>query len=76
VPAAVQVCLEELLAPLAFLYLLHPHPPAALAAHSLLGAALAALPEGRRPPLAAYYVQRSLEGCPGPTPVPQLAQVG
>lgn len=32
--------------------------------------------EERRPPLAAYYVQRSLEGCPGATPLPQLAQVG
>jgi hypothetical protein len=69
------VVLEERLAPLAFLYLLHPHAPAATAAHQLFCALLVALlPEARREPLAAYFVQRSLEGCPGPTALPQLGQ--
>ena len=65
-----QVALEERLAPLAFLYLLQPHRPAAAAAHQLACALLVALPEGRREPPAAYYVRRSLEGCSGGAPPP------
>ena len=73
--ASLQMFLEERLAPLAFLYLLHPHAPTATAAHQLFCALLVALlPEARREPLAAYYVQRCLEGCPGPTPLPQFGQ--
>ena len=77
-PAVPQAALEQRLAPLAFLYLLHPHPPAAVAAHQLACALLLAALEGeeeeeeeemeggRREPLAAYYVRRSLEGwCSG-----------
>lgn len=70
-----QTALEERLAPLVFLYLLHPHRPAAAAAHQLFCALLVALPEERREPLAAFYVHRSLEGCSdgAPTP-PELGQ--
>lgn len=75
-PAALaQAALEERLAPLAFLYLLHPHRPAAAAAHQLLCALMVAVPEAQRRPLAAYYVRRSLEGCPGATPLQQFGQV-
>jgi hypothetical protein len=70
-----QGVLENQLAPLAFLYLLHPHPPTAAAAHNLLCSLLVAVPQPQRPPLAAYYVQRCLEGCPGTTSATQLAQV-
>lgn len=67
--------LEERLAPVAFLYLLHPHRPAAVAAHRLVCALLLAVqPEVAREPLASYYVQRSLEGVPGATPLPQFGQ--
>lgn len=74
-PSCSQVTLEERVAPLAFLYLLHPHRPAAVAAHQLFCALLVALPEQRREPLAAYYMQRSLEGCPaGSAPPAELGQ--
>lgn len=74
-PPPAQATLEERLAPLAFLNLLHPHRPAAAAAHQVFCALLVALPEGRREPLAAYYVRRSLEGCPaGAPPPPELGQ--
>lgn len=68
--------LEERLAPLAFLCLLHPHSPTATAAHQLFCGLIVAVAQERREPLAAYYVRRSLEGCPGATPLQQFGQVG
>lgn len=70
-----QAALEECLAPLALLYLLHPHAPAAAAAHQLCCALLVAAPEELREPLAAYYVRRCLEGLPGAVQLPQFGQV-
>lgn len=57
------------MAPLALLYLLHPHVPTAAAAHQLVAALLcssASSPE-QREALGLYYVGRALEGFPGPT---------
>lgn len=62
------------MAPLVFLYLLHPHQPTAVAAHQLFCALMTSQPERQREPLAPYYIKRSLEGLPGPTPVAQLGQ--
>eukprot|EP00887_Chlorella_sp_A99_P000719 scaffold5.g719.t1 len=60
-------------APLMFLYLLHPHRPASAAAHQLFCALVTAAPPAQRERLAPYYVMRCLEGFPGATPVAQLA---
>jgi hypothetical protein len=61
-------------APVAFLYMLHPHPPAAGAAHDALCALLAALPPPLCEQLAPFYLARCLEGCPGVVSPARLAQ--
>ena len=71
-----QPLLEERLAPLALLYLLHPHPPTFAAAHQLFAALLQPLPPAHRERLAPFYIDRALEGCSpggsGPTALDPL----
>ncbi|GAB4816684.1 hypothetical protein N2152v2_003730 [Parachlorella kessleri] len=58
-----QPLLEERLAPLALLYLLHPHAPTSAAAHQLFAALLLPLPPAHHERLAPFYIDRALEGC-------------
>lgn len=60
-----QAVICEQLAPLALLYLLHPHPATSAASHQLLAALLPAVPLKQREPLAAFYIDRAMEGYPG-----------
>jgi hypothetical protein len=70
-----QSALEDRAAPLAFLYLLHPHPATSTAAHRMLCALLTVVPEERRPALALYYTERALEGCPHAPVMEHLSEV-
>lgn len=71
---SLQALLLDRLAPTAFLYLLHPHLPTASAAHALLAALLPAAPAARREQLVPFYIDRALEGYPGPTSTEALRQ--
>lgn len=59
----------NILAPLGFLYLLHPHQGTAGAAHQLLWALMSSQPQNAQQ-LVPYYVTRCLEGIPGDSAAP------
>lgn len=62
------------LAPLAFLYMLHPHLPTATSAHQLLWSVMtSSLPEEAQK-LAPYYTSRCMEGYPHWVPGQLAAQ--
>ncbi|BDA43549.1 hypothetical protein COCOBI_04-5610 [Coccomyxa sp. Obi] len=71
IPRLTQCKVRDMVCPIALLYLLHPHPPVASAAHQLFCAVLRYM--DMKEEVVPYYVRRSLEGYPGRTPLAGLA---
>lgn len=64
----------DLLAPLCFLYQLHPHQPTSTLAHQLFAAMLPPLPPSSREQLGPFYIDHALHGYPGATLLDPLQQ--